>query len=504
MLKVLLSNIQKDIDLKDNLLKLKELLKDEIKEGTRKDALLVIVQEYSNDLIKLLSNEDPKIRKNTVLVFALVPVDCAFPYIFEGYSTDDTNYNKAAYLQAIEVYINEVLSETDSYIEKLNEHRKEILSSNISDDNRKHVLDEMKYLNRICLSDMSNHIFTGLDCINELVLTTNRNFKNITEAELDGIPHKEFTAGVMVKTKQLSRVLQIRTYQELLFVPDGCSSCPDDPSKAVAHLLSKNIIDYISSRHNDTGYPFRFRTDYRTKDEKKKAVFEKKFSAELELNSDWSLINSTSDYELEFRLIDTGKGTVNVLLHFCTLPDKRFSYRKATLSVGMKPYIAALCSKLTEPYMLSNSAVLDPFCGSGIMLVEREKVKSARLYYGIDLFGEAVNKAALNIKAAGMKDKTELINKDFFEFHHEYKFNEVFTDMPFCTDKKTQRDIEGIYRSFFQKIGSFMEADGILSIYTRNRDLLRKYCLSKNFKIEAEFEISKIEGSYLFILRYSN
>ena len=129
-----------------------------------------------------------------------------------------------------------------------------------------------------------------------------------------------------------------------------------------------------------------------------------------------------------------------------------------------------------------------------------EFIRPARLYYGIDIFGDAVEAASANLKLAGIASKTELIKRDFFDFTHKYRFDEVITDMPFVTGQKSLADISALYAAFFKKLPSVLESDGTAFIYTRNRDLLRKYSLAAGFFVNAEFEISRMEGSYFCIL----
>ena len=62
------------------------------------------------------------------------------------------------------------------------------------------------------------------------------------------------------------------------------------------------------------------------------------------------------------------------------------------------------------------------------MLIERDRLVPAREMYGIDIFGEAIVKARENTQAAGTR--VWYINRDFFDFTHDYKFDEIITDMP--------------------------------------------------------------------------
>ena len=381
--------------------------------------------------------------------------------------------------------------------------RKELTAAGCTPENRKHYIDELHALSTLLQPEYKEHVFTGNKLINETVLLTNRNFKAVTIKQLEGIPHKEFTAGVMVKTRDLDSIrTRIRTYSELLFIPSGIRLCSSDPSAAAKELLEAGITDYVFSRLSDPESPVFFRIDYRAKDKKKIADFEKKLSSELEIGSGFRMVNSTGDYEIEFRFIDTSDSKLVILVRFCGLKDNRFAYRNNTLPVSIKPSTAALLMKLAEEHFTDNAAVLDPFCGCGTMLVERDYLRPSRICYGIDIFGDAIEAARANLTAAKIITKTELIKRDFFDFTHKYSFNEVVTDMPYVTDRKDQKEIEVLYSRFFKKIPSLLEPGAKLFIYSRNRDYLRKYSLAGGFKIISEFEISKLEGAYFFILSH--
>ncbi len=56
---------------------------------------------------------------------------------------------------------------------------------------------------------------------------------------------------------------------------------------------------------------------------------------------------------------------------------------------------------LAEPYLKENAQILDPFCGVGTMLIERDIRVPAREKYGIDIFGEAIRGARENASYAG-------------------------------------------------------------------------------------------------------
>ncbi len=477
-------------DIKSNLQQLRKSLKDipaaDIPSGIMADSDL---------FVRLLSDGDPKVRQNAAHILGILRIKGTEEALFSSYLRDETLYNKAAYLNAL------AGMDHTSLDERLLKRRNELIAGTYAPEMKKHIGEELHELSLMLKPTFAKHEFNAAGIVNECVLLTNRNFKSVTMKQVESIPHKEFTAGVMVKTKQPEKLCaKVRTFSEILFVPDGIKTCSSDPEQAAKELTEADIVEYITARLTNPEAPVFFRTDYRAKNEKAAAPFERKFSSELEAASGWRLVNSTSDYEIELRFIDTSDSKLIILIRFCGLKDERFSYRRNVLPVSIKPSLAALLMNLARDSFKDNAAVLDPFCGCGTMLVEREHIKPARLYYGIDIFGDAVDAAAANIRLAGLASKTELIKRDFFDFSHKYRFDEVITDMPFVTGQKDLSEITKLYASFFKKLPEVLEKDGKAYIYTRNRDLLRKYSLASGFNIDSEFEISRMEGSYFCIL----
>ena len=94
------------------------------------------------------------------------------------------------------------------------------------------------------------------------------------------------------------------------------------------------------------------------------------------------------------------------------------------------------------------------------------------------------------------------ITKNFFDFHHSHKFDEVITDFPFCTEQRSLKDIEHLYQDFFKVLPAFLEKDNVIIIYTRNKNMLKKYASLYDYRILNETEFSKKEMTDLVILTY--
>ena len=336
---------------------------------------------------------------------------------------------------------------------------------------------------------------------------TNRNFKEVTAEQIKSHRPKVFNAGVQARTSDLREILEVRTFKELLFVLEDKSSLEKrgETIDEIACMLAKQMLDsslltFLKERHEGEG-PFYFRIECKNKmDLKQKSTFTKKLGEYLQEKSGNQLINSTSHYEVELRLVQNKTGNFNFLIKLFTLKDERFAYRKEALSSSIQPVNAALVMQLTKDYLTENAQVLDPFCGVGTMLIERNRFLPTGDMYGIDLFGKGIEAARRNTELAGLR--INYINRDFFDFKHAYLFDEVISNMPRAIGQKTKTDITLLYKKFWTKIKEHIGKGSILVLYCYDREILKATIPTQFFTIKEEFEISKKEDAYCYVISY--
>ena len=235
-------------------------------------------------------------------------------------------------------------------------------------------------------------------------------------------------------------------------------------------------------------------------DTEKKADFAKKMAVALERLTGRKLVNAKSDYELLIRLVENKKGTYTTLVKLTTIGDERFSYRKAYTPESMKPVNAAMAVALAQEYMQEGAQVLDPFCGVGTLLVERQKAVRAKSCYGVDYKGEAIDGALKNTPAAGQI--AHYIRRDFFDFTHDYLFDEIITDMPFAMGMKGKDEIQELYRRFFKKAGWLLSPGGIMILYTRDKHLVDQFALKAGYTVEKEVQFDGKDDTWMVVLCY--
>lgn len=499
MVRDIIEQLQAGQDIRKNLIELKA----ECKEYTGKNAVLYALNNKLDLLYSFLYMDDPKIRKNAALILGQLGVEDSLELLYEAYVREDTLFVKSSYLAA--------MRELDyrKHLEDFKKRLQQLQQTPVEDKNKKHVAEEKKILQDMILTleGHKKHTFIGWKEPSNVILLTNRNFREVTEQQLKSNRPRLFTAGVQAKCEDLEEMYEIRTFSELLFVLADCPTLQVDGQATIdklaqslaSQLGASSLLHFLKVRHQGKE-PFYFRIECKNKmDLKQKSTFTKKLAAYLQEETGNSLINSTSHYEVELRLVENKAGNFNLMIKLFTYKDPRFQYRREAMSSSIQPVNAALAMKLAQKYLKEDAQVLDPFCGVGTMLIERNYAGRTGDMYGIDIFGKGIEAARRNTENAKMH--INYINRDFFDFHHAYLFDEVISNMPRVMGKKTTKDIYEIYINFWKKIQEHIGEDAVLVLYCYDREILLDTIPKNRFAIQDEFEISKKEGAYLYVIQ---
>lgn len=485
-------NILNKENIRENLIALKQELKTE----NGKKQFQKLTDGCCDFIMKLLVEEDPKIRKNAASILGIVHCADAVDVLVDAYEAEETMFVRAEYLRALgELPCQE-------YLELFKKRLQELSQKGCEIEEKKHIQNEMRELQQLILSveGVKKHTFQGWQRMNEVILTTIPAFRDLTAAQVTGSQTVKTGAGLRTKTCDLKQILKIRTFKELLFVIHGEKELPGDADGIAKWLYQSDLKQILKENHKEDG-PYYFRlgvTGPMSLEERSR--FSKKAAAQLEELFERQLINSASHYEIEIRLIQNKEGNFYPCLKLLTIPDTRFAYRRYHISAGMQPFAAAGILALAKNYLTEHGQVLDPFCGVGTMLIERNYLEPARDSYGLDIFGEAVEKARANTRIAGMN--INYINRDFSDFRHEYLFDEIITDMPVKGSMSYER-LEKLYEMFFTRASELVKKNGTIVMYSGEIGFVKKQIRLRNqFHLEREYCISEKNKTYVFIITY--
>lgn len=494
MVKELIENIQHGIQIRQNLI----LLRKEIQDENQKRALAYLLGGEYDLFADLLYNEDAKVRKNAALILGEMECEEMLPELVAAYEREQTLFVRPDFLKAIRSY------EFLPYLSVLKERKVQIENMEENTEGTKHLREEAALLqNMIFMYEKpKKHTFTGIPSGKsaEIILLTNRCQREATRKQIEMEKVTMLAGGIRFYTNQIEKILKIRTWKEMLFPIPEISALEGTPEEIGSILGASKMNDFISSLHRGNE-AFLFRVELKSNMPlEKKGTWIRKMTAKLETASGRRWKNSPEEYEIEIRLIQTKEDKFIPLLKLYTIPDERFSYRKEYLPTSISPVNAALLMELGKEYLKENAQILDPFCGVGTMLIERNAAVKARTMYGLDILEEAVEKARENTKRAGLP--IHYINRNFFDFEHEYLFDEIVTNLPGKNKNRNEGQIAGLYQSFFEKAMTHLKDGGILLLYTCEKALIQKNCRRyPQYHLKKEYLINEKEKKSLFILQ---
>lgn len=491
-----MEQILKELEKRENIRTNLSNLRQQIKDAQNKFKLQWNMETYGELFMEFLKSEDAKTRKNAALLLGDLAYEPAVESLYQAYKEEQTLFVRASYLQALaELNVTEKLPDLRDALQQLLETEPEV-------ENKKHIDEEIRALRKIIIQNegINRHTPDIKGKKVSVILLTNRAQRETVRRMIeDGIATLH-PLGVHVETEHLEKVLRLRTYRDMVFPLEVEGFLPADAQKAAQGIMDGKILEILDSLHKEEDeYYFRIEVK-NAMDLETRSTFTRKLAGELEHLSKGRLVNSTSDYEVEIRLIANKDGVFFPCLKLSTIKSKRFAYRKNVIAASIHPSTAALIMEIAKDYLKEDAQIMDPFCGVGTMLIERDKKVPARVMYATDIFGDAIAFARENTELAGAK--VNYIHRDFFDFKHEYAFDEIVTNMP-LRGKKTKQEMDAFYRDFFEKSKEILAEEAVIIMYTNEIGFVKKQLrLQKNYTILQETCMQPKNEFYLLVIGY--
>lgn len=495
MYKLIIDNIINGENIRENLIELKKL----IAIAKNKRELAYYLEGDYKLFIRLLDNSDAKVRRNAAIILGEMEDDELIEPIFKAYLKEETLFIRADYLKALMNY------DYSAYIDDIKSSLKEAVANrNKESESAKHYDEEIRILRALLYnSDSCVHTFTGKNMRTQLYLTSYPGCTDILIEKIKSIG-KRFAilgAGLMVYDITVAEIENIRVYKDFYF-----SIIEDAPYigtlEAAKSIVGSGLVALLRDIFSGTA-PFTYRLQIKSFSDIDYTNQVKEVIVYIDDSLPNDLVNTPSDYQLEIKLVVKKNGNFSVFLKPCIIRDNRFSYRVNSTSESMKPVLAASISQYLSKYIKHNSAVLDPFCGSGILLIERAKISDFSRALGIDILDLAISSARSNFAAAGIKAGT--ICKNFFNIDSDIDFlaDEVITDLPRVSSKRNEAYIKKLYRIFLLKIREFIKKDGFLFLYTNLPEGILDALKEMDFYTLIEQRLlRKKDNSTLFVIKY--
>lgn len=87
--------------------------------------------------------------------------------------------------------------------------------------------------------------------------------------------------------------------------------------------------------------------------------------------------------------------------------------------------------------------------------------------------------------------------QEFFDFRHEYLFDEIITEMP----RFDKGQADDFYRRFFDKAGEVLKEEGVIILVSEEMGIIKKYLrLNKKFRLINEIPFNSKENINIYII----
>lgn len=182
------------------------------------------------------------------------------------------------------------------------------------------------------------------------------------------------------------------------------------------------------------------------------------------------------DYDVNVR--------VDVYDRFCLvglqLNDRALSNRhrrKYSPRAALKAPVAYALLQWARLEADASSALLDPFCGSGTILIEAGQLWPQLELCGCDIDERAVNGARVNAAAAGLGDRLQLLRADARRLDEVYaagSFRTIVTNPPYGVRFGKHLNFSRFYQRLLHQCWTVLAAGGIMVVVVWKRGLFSR------------------------------
>ena len=291
------------------------------------------------------------------------------------------------------------------------------------------------------------------------------------EAAQKLLPHQGFRIGavrqgfVALDAEQevsLATLYRLRSFATIGFHLGTIRDDAPDWAEALAACIASPLARALMTTAT-AGVP-RYRLDFTLRGHQRGAI---RRVAERAYELAPEILNDSREAPWSVDVIPTGEGRKEsfVELRPRLYPDPRLAYRQDDIPAASHPPLAACMARLAGHQ--AKEVVWDPFCGSGLELIERALLGGVHSLHGTDLERKALDVARANTTSAGISDVESIFTDcDFREAFQRGiiapgKVTLIITNPPLGRRIRV-KDMQGLFDDLYRMAAKALKPGGRL------------------------------------------
>lgn len=427
-------------------------------------------------IMSALENDDAKTRKNAALLLGDYKEIIGFDEkvsseitekIWATYMQDDTRFVKSSYIKALGKF------DCLAYVENIHEEIKRLQAKELGEEEVKHTRELRVELSKIIENYESERPVKILKPIKKkhVILVEAEDYirKDLARyiSEVLGDKVSIVPRGVRVVTDNVMKISKMPIYREVWFLIRFRQEASSELDELSRSLADSELIPLLAEAYGkEKEYTFKLENTDDVLSKNTKIV-----GMAIEEETKYRLKNVTSNPDIYLRIYSKKDKGFAVYGRLPDLGKDRFDYMCENLPTSMSPIVAGQMNELISGYTRDDAQVIDPFCGTGALLIARCKRKNAQYVYGVDKYGEAIDIARKNAEAAG--ENIYFVNRDYFDFTSEYMMDEIITEFP-RMENKSKKEVDEFYKKFIDKSVEITEKGAMMFLLSTEQDVIKK------------------------------
>lgn len=205
-----------------------------------------------------------------------------------------------------------------------------------------------------------------------------------------------------------------------------------------------------------------------------------------------AFVNSPARYSWEF-LVRYERHAWYLGMQPTAYRDPRFAYREMDVPAALNPAVAAAMARLVPAG--ADEAIVDPFCGSGTLLVECARRGPRRALVGIDREDRALAAARHNTAAAGIARSVTLLRGDARQLGGVLargsigQVDAIVTNPPYGVRVGSSASIAELYPAFLHQAAAVVKPHGHLVMLAKEGRMAAAAAERHGFAVEQRRQI---------------